>query len=146
MSNIKVEAQPHLPLLNSDWGIDAKPLFSNDSPLREEPELLERSPSSAKVVMEAVDLPKPKTGRRKTAPPPVVPVLIDHLPAAWDEAHGTFDVLERCVYERKDLGLSKEQDEMMVCDCVFDRRECGVIGYVLPSLKFDVTFRVGSCV
>ena len=123
MSDIKVEAEPPLPLLSSGWGIDAKPMFSDDSPIRVEPELLDLSPRPAKVVMDDVDLPKPKNGRKRTAPPPVVPVLTDHLPAAWDEAHGTFDVLEKCVYERKDLGLSKEQDEMMVCDCVFDRRE-----------------------
>ena len=33
----------------------------------------------------------------------------------------TFETLEKCVYERKDLGLSREQDEMMICDCVYDR-------------------------
>ncbi len=53
----------------------------------------------------------------------VMPPLIDQLPVAWDEAHETFEVLERCVYETKKLGLSREQDEMMVCDCMFDKRK-----------------------
>lgn len=51
--------------------------------------------------------------------------LIDDLPVAWDAAHDTFDVLEACVYENKKMGLSREQDEMMVCDCSYDKRECG---------------------
>lgn len=57
---------------------------------------------------------------------PIVRPLIDNLPLAWDEAHETFRVLEQCVYETKKLGTSKEQDEMMVCDCVYDKRECGL--------------------
>ena len=68
------------------------------------------------------DVRKPKTGRKKSAPVSVKPALVEHLPLAWEDAHETFDELERCVYERKDLGLSREQDEMMVCDCVFDKR------------------------
>ncbi|WOO81021.1 Histone-lysine N-methyltransferase, H3 lysine-36 specific [Vanrija pseudolonga] len=59
-------------------------------------------------------------GRRRERTPPPPPRLIDDLPDAWDDAHATFEDLERCVYERKDLGLSREQDEMMVCDCVYD--------------------------
>ncbi|KAL1410857.1 histone methyltransferase set2 [Vanrija albida] len=59
-------------------------------------------------------------GRRRERTPPPPPHLIDDLPDAWDAAHATFEDLERCVYERKDLGLSREQDEMMVCDCVYD--------------------------
>lgn len=65
-------------------------------------------------------------GRKKasvTPPPP--PKLIDDLPLAWDAAHETFETLERCVYETKRLGLSREQDEMMVCDCVWDRGQSG---------------------
>lgn len=53
---------------------------------------------------------------------PIQRPLIDDLPLAWDEAHETFDVLEACVYETKKMGLSREQDEMMVCDCVYDKR------------------------
>lgn len=51
------------------------------------------------------------------------PPLIDQLPVAWDEAHETFEVLEKCVYETKRLGLSREQDEMMICDCSLDKSE-----------------------
>lgn len=118
---VKVEAQPPFPLTPNGWAIDVKPLCQPDSPIKEESKLF---PHPVKPAMDEPELPKPKTGRRKpTAPPPVVPVLIDHLPSAWDRAHEEFDELERCVYERKDLGLSREQDEMMVCDCLFDRRE-----------------------
>lgn len=63
-----------------------------------------------------------KTKSRKASPEVFKPVLIDDLPTAWDEAHETFEALEKCVYERKDIGLSKENDEMMVCECVYNRR------------------------
>ncbi|OCF43734.1 histone-lysine N-methyltransferase, H3 lysine-36 specific [Kwoniella heveanensis CBS 569] len=66
-----------------------------------------------------------KRGRKSVkatpTPAPAGPQLIDELPEAWDEAHETFEALEKCHYEVKSLGLSKEQDEMMVCDCVWDR-------------------------
>ncbi len=125
---IKVEAQPPLSLPTTTWAIDTKPFLQLDSP-SPSPIKAEIEPvpllslTSTKPSMDDPELPKPKTGRRKTNPPPVVPVLISHLPTAWEEAHEGFDELEKCVYERKDLGLSREQDEMMVCDCVFDRRE-----------------------
>jgi hypothetical protein len=51
------------------------------------------------------------------------PMMVDDLPMAWDEAHATFTALDKCVYETKGLGLSREQDDMMVCDCVYDKRE-----------------------
>ncbi|WVW86390.1 hypothetical protein I302_108436 [Kwoniella bestiolae CBS 10118] len=51
------------------------------------------------------------------------PQLIDDLPIAWDEAHETFTSLDKCHYESKGLGLSREQDEMMVCDCVYDKHD-----------------------
>jgi histone-lysine N-methyltransferase SETD2 len=51
------------------------------------------------------------------------PMMVDDLPVAWDEAHATFTALDKCVYETKGLGLSREQDDMMVCDCVYDKRE-----------------------
>jgi hypothetical protein len=57
---------------------------------------------------------------------PFNPPTIGDLPNAWDEAHETFEVLERCVYESKKMGASREQDEMMVCDCVFDKRESAI--------------------
>lgn len=107
-----------------DIKLDVKELFSTNSPLRRPPTpplpleaSTSRSPSPAKPTISR-SLSKKKI---KTPPPP--PQLIDDLPAAWDAAHETFDTLERCVYERKDLGQSHEQDEMMVCDCVFDKRE-----------------------
>lgn len=65
----------------------------------------------------------PRGGRQAIKKEPVQRSLIDDLPVAWDEAHETFVALERCVYETKKLGLSREQDEMMVCDCVYDKRE-----------------------
>ncbi|KIR51964.1 histone-lysine N-methyltransferase, H3 lysine-36 specific [Cryptococcus gattii Ru294] len=64
-----------------------------------------------------------KTKSRKASPEVFKPVLIDDLPTAWDEAHETFEALEKCVYERKDIGLSKENDEMMVCECVYNRHD-----------------------
>lgn len=69
------------------------------------------------------DTPRRAGGRVKKEKEAFAPPLIDQLPQAWDEAHETFEVLERCVYETKKLGLSREQDEMMVCDCIFDRSE-----------------------
>ena len=60
-------------------------------------------------------------------------MMVDDLPVAWDEAHATFTALDKCVYETKGLGLSREQDDMMVCDCVYDKREshqpCIPLGY-----------------
>ncbi|OXM77986.1 histone-lysine N-methyltransferase, H3 lysine-36 specific [Cryptococcus neoformans Bt63] len=89
------------------------------------------SPPSASPIGEE-DL-KPRTARassstskvksRKASPEEFKPVLIDDLPTAWDEAHETFEALEKCVYERKDIGLSKENDEMMVCECVYNRHD-----------------------
>lgn len=73
------------------------------------------SPTRSRPTMQS------RQSRKKSPPPP--PRLCLDLPTAWDEAHETFEVLERCVYERKELGLSREQDDMMVCDCVFDKRE-----------------------
>ncbi|TXT15823.1 hypothetical protein VHUM_00326 [Vanrija humicola] len=76
--------------------------------------------SSRQASSSAVSTPGGGRGRRRERTPPPPPRLIDDLPDAWDAAHATFENLERCVYERKDLGLSREQDEMMVCDCVYD--------------------------
>ena len=108
------------PPLVDDIPMDTKDLFSADSPKPIVPTTPSppRSPSP-------VDVKPPKSGRKKAGKgiSTVQPILIDDLPTAWDDAHETFDVLEQCVYERKDLGLSREQDEMMVCDCVYDKRE-----------------------
>jgi hypothetical protein len=76
-----------------------------------------RSPSTA------LSATKRSNGVKKEKSPPSGPILIPDLPIAWDEAHETFETLEKCVYERKDLGLSRESDEMMVCDCSFNKRE-----------------------
>ncbi|WWC91926.1 uncharacterized protein L201_006878 [Kwoniella dendrophila CBS 6074] len=51
------------------------------------------------------------------------PILIDDLPIAWKEANETFDNLDKCHYETKNLGLSREQDEMMICDCIYDKND-----------------------
>ncbi|WWD19848.1 hypothetical protein CI109_104315 [Kwoniella shandongensis] len=104
--------------------------------------------AQATTQAEDQDIKKPMTtSRSRSVSPPSTPIgledlksritssagptLIDDLPTAWDEAHETFETLEKCVYERKDMGLSKENDEMMVCDCVWDRDDpdcdpCGV--------------------
>ena len=97
--------------------MDSSGLFSSDSPRPNLPSPIPKSRSPSPETKVVVKREKAK----KDGPPP--PQIIDHLPQAWDEAHQTFDTLERCVYERKDLGLSREQDEMMVCDCVYDKRE-----------------------
>ena len=124
---VKVEATddplpltPPLPTYDGE-GIngDHKSLFRDDSP---PPPMMSPPPRSPS--------PSPPPSGRKNGSgskvkkeEAVKPIIIDHLPTAWEEAHETFDALERCIYERKDLGLSNEQDEMMVCDCVYDKRE-----------------------
>lgn len=83
------------------------------------------SPTSRETTPNGTSVKKVARGRRRTTSPPVPagPALIGDLPLAWDDALETFETLDRCVYERKDLGLSREQDEMMVCDCPFDPGE-----------------------
>ena len=113
-----------------DVKAEVPPRASNDGWVSrpDSPPPLEASAAPSLPKHEDSPIPRVKGvgGRgKKAAAPPVIPVLIDQLPDAWDAAHETFDALERCVYERKDMGLSNEQDEMMVCDCVFDRRESG---------------------
>jgi hypothetical protein len=119
--------------MNGHSNLDVKPktelqdLFSTTSPKRSTTDLPlpPLSPPS-----ETEDFkPKPR-GRRKggqngkaSSTPPPEPTLIAEYPVAWDEAHETFESLDKCVYERKDMGLSRELDEMMVCDCIYDRRE-----------------------
>ncbi|KAK4688692.1 [histone H3]-lysine36 N-trimethyltransferase, partial [Tremellales sp. Uapishka_1] len=60
------------------------------------------------------------SGSRSSTPPPT---LITHLPNAEQDAFQTFENIERCLYEKKMLGMSNEQDEMMVCDCLYDRHD-----------------------
>ena len=128
------EAGPSSPRIVKE---ESKPpldaLFRADSPpVRPPKNEPSRSPSPApEDVKPDVEDRKAPNGRRKkgangAAAQPFRPVLIDHLPVAWDAAHETFESLEKCVYERKDLGLTKEQDEMMVCDCVYDKSGCCV--------------------
>lgn len=49
--------------------------------------------------------------------------LIDHLPRVEDEALATFDVLPENTFEKKHLGRSNQQEDMMICDCVFNPSE-----------------------
>ena len=94
---------------------DVKDLFSGSTPPPDIPH--SRSRSTSPINKEDI------VDREEDDVKPRGPILIDDLPTAWDEAHETFVTLEKCVYERKDMGLSKESDEMMVCDCSFDKRE-----------------------
>ncbi|WVQ83668.1 hypothetical protein IAT38_005811 [Cryptococcus sp. DSM 104549] len=93
------------------------------SPIGKE-DLLPRTATAA-VASSSSSTPKAGKGKKggKVKAEEAPPVLIDDLPTAWDEAHETFETLEKCVYERKDIGTSKENDEMMVCDCVWDKHD-----------------------
>jgi histone-lysine N-methyltransferase SETD2 len=66
---------------------------------------------------------KATSGSGANTPTTIGPTLVPELPLAWDDALQSFEALDKCVYERKDMGLSREQDEMMVCDCVYDPGE-----------------------
>lgn len=105
-------------------------LFSPDSPrgsrspspsprrtrVKFEDEVYSRSPSEKPG--------EPSRSKASSSTPTTLgPTLVPELPLAWDEALQTFTALDKCVYERKDLGLSREQDEMMVCDCTYDPGE-----------------------
>lgn len=79
-----------------------------------------RSQSVGRGGKDAEETPR-RNGKAKKEKEIFAPPLIADLPSAWDEAHESFAVLEKCVYESKRMGASKEQDEMMVCDCVYDR-------------------------
>lgn len=101
-------------------GIGTKDLFSGSTPPPALPASSSRSRSPSP------DYPPSSSNGKKTkkdSSPKAGPILIDNLPIAWDEAHETFETLEKCVYERKDLGTSKESEDMMVCDCTYDKRE-----------------------
>ncbi|WVQ75628.1 hypothetical protein IAR50_005257 [Cryptococcus sp. DSM 104548] len=96
------------------------PPFPPASPIIDDEDLRPRTHTAPSTA------PSPSKGGakgKKSATPEVKPVLIDDLPSAWDEAHETFSTLEKCVYERKDIGLSKENNEMMVCDCVWSKHD-----------------------
>ena len=110
-------------------------LFHTSSP-RPDPLALPDIKAESKVEVE--DKPSVSNGADRKPPAPASssssrpgPQLIGHLPTAWDEAHETFEALEKCVYENKGLGLSREQDEMMVCDCVYDKGES--VGWLLDG-------------
>jgi hypothetical protein len=101
-------------------------LFGSNSPPRAKSELPAtplRSPSSSPGPSRP-PLHGRQSSRKKAAAVEHKPMMVDDLPMAWDEAHATFTALDKCVYETKGLGLSREQDDMMVCDCVYDKREC----------------------
>jgi hypothetical protein len=65
--------------------------------------------------------PTKRLRTKKESPPPLKPTLITDLPRADDAAKETYIDLERCLYESKVLGLSKQTEEMMVCDCVHEK-------------------------
>jgi hypothetical protein len=100
-------------------------LFGPNSPPRAKNELPftpPRSPSTSPGPSRS-PLNGRQSSRKKAAAMEHKPMMVDDLPVAWDEAHATFTALDKCVYETKGLGLSREQDDMMVCDCVYDKRE-----------------------
>lgn len=45
--------------------------------------------------------------------------LIDHLPEAGEEARQTFVTLPGNVHQYKSLGRSNQDEESMICDCVY---------------------------
>lgn len=97
---------------------------SSTSPRPSTPLIPQLSRSTSSTRSDKVETPrKGGNGKIKKEKEPFNPPTIGDLPNAWDEAHESFEVLERCVYESKKMGASREQDEMMVCDCVFDKRE-----------------------
>lgn len=49
--------------------------------------------------------------------------LISHLPRVEEDALTTFDVLSENTFEKKTLGRSNQQEDMMICDCVFNPSE-----------------------
>ena len=99
-------------------------LFSPGSPKTSpQPSSRPRTPSLSPKREDVKPANGSASGSRAGSSQRAMPSLIPNLPTAWDEAHETFTTLEKCVYERKELGLSREQDDMMVCDCVFDKRE-----------------------
>ena len=107
-------------------------LFGADSPPPLKTELYQppsRSPSPGPS-RPPLNSRSSTSARKKAAAVEHKPILIDDLPTAWDEAHRSFVALDKCVYDTKGLGLSREQDEMMVCDCVYDKRESSAPGYI----------------
>lgn len=121
--------------------VDTTDLFSASSPPPALPASTSRSRTPSPPPLKAGN---GKKGKKEISPPPP-PILIDNLPLAWEAAHETFETLEKCVYERKDLGLSKESDEMMVCDCVYDKRESGIPPVTPISLGWDVVQIQSGC-
>jgi hypothetical protein len=108
--------------------VDVKDLFSGSTPPPDIPHSHSRSRSASHDTKEAIVHAQEEESK------PRGPILIDDLPTAWDEAHETFVTLEKCVYERKDMGLSRESDEMMVCDCSYDKRESASLHILVGCL------------
>ncbi|BEJ11877.1 hypothetical protein CspHIS471_0203370 [Cutaneotrichosporon sp. HIS471] len=130
LGRVRVVSGPSSPLLPSLSGPPSPPsLKSSLKRSSTPPATLDTlfSPASPRPSVK-FDLPSPDLGSggsHSSSPGPSrrnkdSPALVPQLPLAWDEALASFDSLARCVYERKDLGLSREQDDMMVCDCSYD--------------------------
>lgn len=68
------------------------------------------------------ETPKPKKKGEKA---PVQ--LIDHLPVAREEAMHEFTEMQDNWYQYKSLGKSREIQESMTCDCVFNPGMCYVV-------------------
>ncbi len=66
---------------------------------------------------------KERPGRKKKEAPIGVTQFIHHLPRAEKEALQEFEVLEHNSFQYKSLGRSGQQEDMMICDCVFDPGE-----------------------
>jgi hypothetical protein len=63
---------------------------------------------------------KEKSTKKKKEAPIGVTQFIHHLPRAEEQAIQEFEVLEQNTFQFKSLGRSGQQEDMMVCDCVFD--------------------------
>lgn len=42
------------------------------------------------------------------------------LSSSLYQALATFNELEQCIYQNKQMGLAHQQEDSMQCDCVFD--------------------------
>ena len=105
------------PPLDLLFGTNSPPRAKNELPLTP-PRSPSTSPGPSRPPMHGRNASKKKAAAMEHKP-----MMVDDLPVAWDEAHATFTALDKCVYETKGLGLSREQDDMMVCDCVYEKRE-----------------------
>ncbi|MBW0494768.1 hypothetical protein O181_034483 [Austropuccinia psidii MF-1] len=60
--------------------------------------------------------PKGKEKATKESVPEEIQ-FIDHLPEATQDALKTFTLIDQNIYQNKSLGLSKQPEDAMVCDC-----------------------------